>query len=284
MNPFNLAILAVTFLMMLAVGLSLERDGLAVLSLRPIVLVSTVLVHWVVMPFIAVAIAHVFRLDPLLSSSLLLLAACPVGDIIGYYALVGRGTVPLAVSLNALSCLLAPVGMGVVFLAYREVAPGRPSFGAPGWDLVARVLALAVVPIGLGMMGRAFRPVWARRCLTPCSRLAGGGILGVLGWAMIRQGDALKGIWLSAFPAVVAFLAAGLVAGAGWSLLCRLPRGDALAVIVSFPVRNTGLAAALATTLLGQPDFLSLFALYFLLEVPIFLLGARLWRGRGATA
>lgn len=279
MDPFNLAILAVTFLMMLAVGFSLESDGLAALSLRPIVLVSTAAVHWVVMPLVAVAIAHGLRLNPLLSSSLLLLAACPVGDIIGYYTLVGRGSVPLAVSLNALSCLLAPMGMGIVFVAYRVLAPGHPSFGVPGWDLVARVLALAVVPIALGMMVRSYRPRWASRVQTPCSRLAGFGILVVLGWAVIRQREHLASIVVSALPAVLLFLAAGLAVGAVWAALCRLPRGDALAVSVSFPIRNTGLAAALATTLLGRPDYLSLFALYFLLEVPLFLLGVRLWRG-----
>lgn len=278
MDLFNLSILAVTLVMMLSVGLSLEGREMAALSRRPWALMATVAVHWVVMPFLAVAIARVLPLDPLLSSSLLLLAACPVGDIIGYYTLVGRGSVPLAVSLNALSCLLAPLGMAIVFMAYRAFAPGHPSFGTPGWALVARVLALAVVPIALGMMVRSFRPLWAHRGLAPCSRLAGIGILGVLAWALFRQRETLETIWPSALPAVILFLLAGLAVGAGWGWLGRLPHGDALAVSVSFPVRNTGLAAALATTLLGRPDFLALFALYFLLEVPLFLLGARVWR------
>jgi BASS family bile acid:Na+ symporter len=269
--------------MMLAVGLAVDGGELVGVVRQRTLILSTLAAHWVAMPQVAVAIAFGLRLEASLTAALLVLAACPVGDIVNFYALVGRGNVSLAVAINALSCLLAPLGMAAVFYAYRMVLPGDSPLSVPGWGLVARLFLFAIIPIALGMLARARRPDWARRWLAPCSRLAGAGILAVLGWAMVRQGNHLLSIWATAVPAVLAFLAVGLLVGAGWTLVHRLSRADALAVGVTFPVRNTGLAAALATTLLGRPDFLSLFALYFFLEVPVFLLGTRLWRSARAA-
>ena len=284
MDPFNLAILAVTWLMMLAVGLAISPDDLALQRRKPALLASTLAVQWLVLPLIALAIARALGLNPSLTAALLLLAACPVGDIVNYYALLGGGTVPLAVALNALSCLAAPLGMGLVFGALPALRPDDPPLSPPTWALVLRVLLLALVPIGLGLALRARWPHAACRWLRPCGRLAGAGIAGVLAWSLLRQRDHLAGLWTSALPAVVLFLLASLAFGGLWTRWWRLPAADSLSVLVTFPVRNVGLAAALATTLLDRPEFLSLFALYFLIEVPLFLLGARLWRGSAASA
>jgi BASS family bile acid:Na+ symporter len=284
MDPFNIAILAATWLMMLAVGLSTTAGDLAAQHGRPALLASTLAAQWLILPLFALAIARALGLSPALTAALLLLAACPVGDIVNYYALVGGGTVPLTVALNALSCLAAPLGMGLVFAILHAVHPAEPPLSPPTWSLVLRVLLLALAPIALGLIVRARWPDAAVRWLRPLGRLAGAGILGVLAWGLARQRDHLVSIWATALPAVSLFLLAALAVGVLWARWWRLPAADSLSVLVTFPVRNVGLAAALATTLLGRPEFLSLFALYFLLEVPLFLLGARLWRAAAGTA
>jgi BASS family bile acid:Na+ symporter len=278
MDPFNLAILGVTWLMMLAVGLSMDRQDLGSLCRRPALIAATITLHWIVLPLAALGISLVLRLDPVLSAALLLVAACPVGDIVNFYTLVGRGRVPLSVALNALSCLAAPVGMGLVFAGIQTIHASDAVLSPPGWDLVGRVLLLALLPIGIGMVVRWTWPARAGQIQSPCGRTAGAGILAVLGWALVRQRDHLASIWVEAVPAVLAFLAIGLGAGCLWARWWRLPPAESLPVAVTFPVRNVALAAALATSLLGRPEFLSLIALYFLLEVPLFLLGARFWR------
>jgi len=278
MDLFNLAILTVTWLMMLAVGLAVRATDLATLRHRPALLALTVAAQWIALPLVALGIARALGLPPATTTALVLLAACPIGDIVNYYTLLGGGSVPLAVALNALSCLAAPFGMALVFGCLQASQPHDPPLLPPTWALVLRVLLLALAPIALGLAIRTRWPGVAARWLRPCGRLAGAGMLAVLAWTLVRQHDQLAAIWASALPAVLLFLLAGLAIGCLWVRWWRLPAPEALAVLVTFPVRNVGLAAALATSLLGRPDFLALIALYFLLEVPLFLLGARLWR------
>jgi BASS family bile acid:Na+ symporter len=284
MDLFNLSILTATWLMMLAVGLAVNvRDRTPGRS-SPALLLSTLIAQWVAMPLCALAIASALRLEPIHAAALLLLAACPVGDIVSYYAVVGRGDVPLAIGLNALSCLAAPLSMGLTFAMLQPARPGEILLSAPTWPLVMRVVLLALVPIALGMLIRARWPAAGLRLLAPCSRVAGACILAVLVWALIRQRNHLALVWSDVLPGVALFLVAGLAIGALWSKTWHLPRPASLAVAVTFPVRNVGLAAAVASSLLGRTEFLTLFALYFLLEVPLFLLGARLWRSLDPSA
>lgn len=276
MNGFDLAIVAVTGLMMVSVGMSLDRPGLASLRHRPWLVAATLAGQILVLPGLAYAVAQGLSLTPSLAFALILLAASPVGDIVSFYTLVGRGHVPLAVALNAASCALAPVSMAFVCATLPAIANDSRNLSSPGWSLTSRVLLLALVPIAAGFAFRQLKPTLAARFLAPTARIAGIAILAVLVWALIRQRDSLALIWTTALPAVLGFLVAAIAAGLAWARLWQLPPPDALPVIVTFPVRNVGLAAAIAT-LTGKPDSLSLIALYFLAEVPLFLAGARFW-------
>jgi BASS family bile acid:Na+ symporter len=275
MSAFDLVILLATWLLMMAVGLGIEWRRAR--ELKSGLVVATLGAHIIFVPLIGLGLAYVCGLGTAVGAALLLLAASPVGDIVGFYTLVGRGNVPLAVALNAVTCALAPVSMGAFFFVCQLWMP-EEGFAAPGWMLVLRLLGLVLVPIGIGLLVRLKAPAVAARLLAVISPLAGAGVLLVLAWALVRQWDEVVRVSRAAFPAAFAFLAAGLGFGAMWARLWRLDPADALAVAVTFPVRNAALAVALATTVLDRPDFVAFCAIYFLVEAPLFLLGARVWR------
>lgn len=275
---------------MLAVGLAVDARELASLlrlprldgfrpptaDHRPALVAGTLAAHWLILPPMALAIAAGLGLDPLPAAALLLLAACPVGDIVNYYTLIGRGSVPLSVTLNGLSCLIAPITMGLGFACLAALIPGHLPLRPPSWPLALRVLFLALIPIAIGLGIRARSPRFAARRLPLLGRLAGISILGVLAWGLARQRDWLSNHWAQLIPALLAFFALTLIAGLLWARLWRLTPPDALPTALTFPVRNAGLAAALATTL-NRPELLAVIALYFLVEVPLFLAGTRAW-------
>jgi BASS family bile acid:Na+ symporter len=57
-------------------------------------------------------------LPPDLSAGILLLAACPVGDIANVHTLLARANVALSVTVNTLSILFSAVTMAGIFEVY----------------------------------------------------------------------------------------------------------------------------------------------------------------------
>lgn len=59
--------------------------------------------QWVLSVVAVLLVLRGRSMDPM-ACALLLIAACPVGDIANFYTLVARGNLPLALAINALVC------------------------------------------------------------------------------------------------------------------------------------------------------------------------------------
>ena len=75
----------------------------------------------VLLPLLGIAVAQALDLPQHLSAGIVLVAACPVGDIANFYTLVARGNAALSLVLNTLSCLFCAATMSVVFAAYDRL-------------------------------------------------------------------------------------------------------------------------------------------------------------------
>ena len=277
----ELGIAPVAFLLMLVVGLSLELPAVAA-SLKPIRRLVADLALTVVLPPVA-AVITVLALRPSgeTAAAILLLAACPVGDIANAYTLLARGSVARSLSLNALTAMLAPISMVAVFCGlpiawsgppfHRRTARGtRPE--TRGFPAAARfpwhepfVTARLASPPGSFPPS----PVSPRRRSCFC-------------WPWFwqtRHRDRTTSPTRSAAP--LSF--SPFPPSSAWRFYRMLRRspGEKTAILLCLPVRNVGIAALVAVSLLGETRMLGVTAVYFALEVAIFLPLA-VWLGRRA--
>jgi len=74
-----------------------------------------------VSPTISILIVRTIPLPEYLQVGILLVAACPAGDIANFYTLMARGNVALSVAVNAVSWLLSVASMSVVFGVYSRL-------------------------------------------------------------------------------------------------------------------------------------------------------------------
>src|SRR5262245_34838335 len=103
----EIAIPAVSFLLLALVGFSLTREGLAAaLRSRKALALGTVL-PWLASPVLGWTCVALFPLTPDLAACFLLISACPTGSIANVHTLLARGNVALAVPLSVLSVLLS---------------------------------------------------------------------------------------------------------------------------------------------------------------------------------
>jgi BASS family bile acid:Na+ symporter len=148
----DIGIMVVTVLMMLAVGLDLNRQSLFDLLENRHKITWLLLCHLVIPPMIGIITVVLIPMRSELAAAILLLAACPIGDVANIYTILARGNPALSLSLNATTCLLAPLSMLVVFAAMNAMGFEHTLLAVPASTLFGRLILFLFIPVALGAL------------------------------------------------------------------------------------------------------------------------------------
>lgn len=267
----DLGVLGVTILMMLTVGMALEQRHFSIIWRRKRVVAGVLAAQIVFLPLLGFLLARVLSLPPHLAAGILLLAACPVGDISNLYTLLARGNVALSVSLNTLSCLLAAVSMVVVFSVYGSWLGEQFIFAVPPLLLILKLFLMVVLPVLAGMTLRHFQPGFVVRQSTAMHRVCVAGIAVLFAYLATSRWTQVRMEWRQSLVASLTFIGLALVAGSLFARLLRLNAAERATVGISFAVRHVALALTIVVTIMNQLDYAAFIVIYFLVEAPFLL-------------
>ena len=267
----NLVVLLIYLLMMTSVGLSLEGRHFLALSRLKLSITGLLIAQTVALPVIALLVVSLVPLPPHIKTAVLLLAACPIGDIANFYVVLARANASLAVTLNTLSCALSVVTMPLVFVGYSFLLGNNFTYTVPYSTLAIRLLVLNLIPLALGMIVRRWNLTLANRMLSPLRFLCTLGIFFVVTNMFVFEGARLAVIWRPTLVAASCLLFLSTVVGISVVKLFKLPEVHVFGGSIVFPVRNIGLALAITVALPEGPDYASFAVIFFLAEVPIML-------------
>ena len=157
----DVAIPLITFLLLTAVGLDLTVPNLLAVRRQPRLLAIGLLVPLAVLPFVALASIALVGPPAAIATSLLLLAARPIGGISNMYSYLARASTALSVTLTGVSCLLATVTIPMLTKVF-EVALRRPlGFRVSPGVLLVQLVVMLAMPISVGMGVRSRWPQFA---------------------------------------------------------------------------------------------------------------------------
>ena len=200
-------------------------------------------------PLLALAVAEPFDLPPALAVGIVLLGASPGGMMANLLTHLSRGDTALSVTMTAVSSVASVVTIPL-FLGIASAHFGADDIGDPSTaGVVARVFAITIVPVALGMELRRRWPErvaaaypWARRASLTLFALV------VLG-AVISEHDTVRERLAELAGAVVALNLAAM----GLSFLAaratRLHDRQATAISLELGVHNSALAIAIGASL-----------------------------------
>jgi BASS family bile acid:Na+ symporter len=274
----GMGVFAVTAVMMTAVGMELQtRHFVCVPRLKRLIL-FLLIVPAVVLPLLACLLVRLFSIPPELSAGILLMAACPVGDIANFYVLLARGNAVLTLVIDTLTCLLSAAMMWVIFRMYYFLLPHSFVFAIPDTALILRMTLLVAVPVMIGIGLRHFTPQFVERSAGVFRKLTLAGIVFVLAYVFFMQREQLALQWRQTALLAAGFICVAMCCGLLSGFLLRLNSDDRFTVGVIFAVRNVGLAMAIAVTLLNRNEYALFAAVYFLVEVPLLLAAVAMHR------
>jgi BASS family bile acid:Na+ symporter len=250
--------------MMFCLGLGLDRSAFARLLRQPRLLATSLLCQLILTPLLALILARALALEPVLSSGLVLIAACPVTAAATLLTKLARGNLALSVALTAVTSLAAamtiPPFMGLAAAYGAPQPPGASPTavfaGAGLWRMGLSLATLASVPVLLGMALRAASVQLADRVERLALRIASTAFLLGLVVAIAATWSQIPFSMAEAGVLVVVLSFAGLVLSYGVSWAAGLEAADRVAVVLGTVTRKFTMASFVALTLLRDARLL----------------------------
>jgi BASS family bile acid:Na+ symporter len=200
-------------------------------------------------PLLAFAVAEVAELDPVLAVGLVLLGASPGGALANLLTHLGRGDTALSVTITACSS----IGALVTVPLYLGLAADHFGGGELGdiemAGVVARVFAITLVPLSIGMYLRARYPHRVIPVIDNFKRAALGAFVVVVAVAVVSEFETITEHFASVALAALALNLLAMCASFTIARAARLDTRQATAIAMELGIHNSSLAIAVAGTI-----------------------------------
>lgn len=159
----NLILAAIMF----GIALDLKVDDFRRLKDDPRASVIGLLSQFVLLPVVTFGLVWVIEPQPSIALGMMLVAACPGGNISNFLTHMAKGNTALSVSLTAAGTVLAIFSTPLNFSLWASLYP--PTSGLlkevslDAWNMIETIITLAGIPLVLGMVVAHYAPNFAQK-------------------------------------------------------------------------------------------------------------------------
>lgn len=200
-------------------------------------------------PLIAFVMAEAFSLAPILAIGLVLLGASPGGAMANLLTHLARGDTALSVTMTAISSVGALITVPFYLGLAAEHFAGGDIGGVSMAGVVARVFAITVVPLSIGMYVRSRNPARVAELLPRMKRAALVAFVIIVIGAVASEIDVVLDNFASVALATLALNVAAMSVSFGVARLARLSNEQATAIAMELGIHNSTVAIAVAGTI-----------------------------------
>lgn len=237
-------------LVMIGVALDLRPAAFTQVVRAPRAAIVGLVGQMVLLPALTFALVVALRPPPSVALGMMLVAACPGGNMSNFITHLGRGNTELSVTLTAVGTVLAvvttPLNLSFWSGMYADTAALVRAVALSPGEVVTTVLAVLAGPLALGMTVAHRLPKLAARLRGPLRALSIGclGLFIVVG--LVRNAGLVASHW--ALLGGVVGLHNGLALLTGWlaARTAGLPGRDRRAIAIEVGIQNAGMALVLA--------------------------------------
>ena len=238
-NILNLLLSIVLFTM----GTTLKVDNFVNVFKNPREIVLGIAAQYIIMPFLAFALASIFSLDMALTVGIILVGTVPGGTASDVITFLARGDVALSVSLTAISTLISPIVTPLITL----VLIGNQIAFNPV-DMFISIVQIVIIPIVLGLALNYKFPEFCAKLKGYLPAISGivvclivAGIMGAN-----KQAILTSSLLIMAVIIIQYFMAMGL--GCLMGYIAGMKREHIITIAIELAFQNSGLSTSLAKT------------------------------------
>jgi len=149
-------------IIMFGVALGISMEDFKRLIKNPKILITGIISQFFLLPFITFLFIKLVNPMPSIALGMMMVAACPGGNISNFMTQMAKGNAALSVSLTAfatlLSLVMTPFNLEFYGNLYPPTAQILKSISLDPWELVKLVSLILGVPLIIGMLVKSYKP------------------------------------------------------------------------------------------------------------------------------
>lgn len=156
---------------MFGVALNMRLDGFKQLMKRPRPIIAGFMSQFILLPFVSFLLILWLKPPPSVALGMVLVAACPGGNVSNFISTLAKGNIELSVALTAIATMMAVLMTPFNFAFWGGLYASASGLVVPisidWWQMTKIVLLLLGVPIIFGMSVRHYWPKVADKIEKP---------------------------------------------------------------------------------------------------------------------
>ena len=249
-NDTGLLVMNITIaFVMFGVALGIKKEHFQNLVKNPKLVIIGLVAQWIVMPAMTFLLVLVAKMPVSISLGLLLVAACPGGNISNFITTVAKGNVALSVTLTAcsdlLSILMTPLSFTFWGNLYIETLPLQEPIVIPFWRVLETIVLLMGIPLLLGLWFQNRFPLLTKKIFKIMKTVSFIVFLAFVAGAIAANFTYFSKYFWLLLPVVFIHNALALSLGYTSAWVTRLSHLNRKTISIETGIQNSGLALVL---------------------------------------
>lgn len=231
---------------MFGVALGLKIEHFKYLLQKPKAIFIGLMSQLILLPLITFILIWMINPSPSIALGMMLVAACPGGNVSNFYTSLSNGNVALSVSLTAITSSVAFLSTPLNFTLWANLYPPTANLlktvHLDVVDVIITVVFILVIPLVLGMWVNHRYPSTTSRIMKPIRRLSILIFAGFVVGALSANFDHFINYLFSFIFIVLIHNAIALTTGFSLSKIAGLGQQEIRSITIETGIQNSGLA------------------------------------------
>ena len=257
-SPASLTTLNLTLaFVMFGVALDIKVSHFKDIFYKPKAVLIGVFSQFFALPFLTFLLVILLRnyISPTIGLGMILVAACPGGNISNFISSLAKGNVALSVSLTAIATLAAVFMTPLNFSVWGKLYTGilarssaeqlvRP-LDIDFWQMFQTVFIILGIPLILGLIINHKWPAFTQKIIKPIKKLSILAFAAIVVFAFAKNFDHFMAYVKYVFILVLIHNALALTTGFSLAKVFKLPFKERKTLAIETGIQNSGLALVL---------------------------------------
>ena len=255
MNKIGMDIINIVLaFVMFGVALGIKPSSFLDIVRKPKSMIVGIICQIILLPALTFLLTITFKnwISPMIALGMLLVAACPGGNISNFITSFSKGNTELSVSLtafNTAACIFTtPLNFsfwGKMYLNFAEKRMIIPELDIPFWDIFKTIVILLGVPLLLGFLCSQYLPKVTKALQKPMQYLSIGFFIAMVVLTFGNNVDAFMKCIRYIFFIVLVHNLLALGTGFFTGTVFKVPYKDRRTITIETGIQNSGLGLVL---------------------------------------